>query len=72
MTLLAINTPDVTVEAESHTLVTEHTLAPDTDLWRMLASLRETRYTGEVRIMVHCGGVRKITVTHSERVHTAK
>lgn len=71
MTLLAIaTTPDVSVESELHTLTTERTLAPDADLWRLLATLRETRFTGTLSLSIHCGGVRKITLTSVEKVRT--
>lgn len=69
MTLLA-TTPDVIVEAESHTLTTERVLSPDADIWRLLATLRETRFTGKLEITTNCGGVRGIKLIHTEKVRT--
>jgi hypothetical protein len=63
-------TPDVAVESESYTLTTERTFNPDADIWRLLASLRETRFTGTLQISVHCGGVRKISLLSTEKVRT--
>lgn len=61
--------PDpVTYSAETHVLAHELHYAPDVDLPRLLAILRELRATGSVSIHLNQGGVRMVSFRHERRI----
>lgn len=63
-------TPDVSITSETHTLITERTFDPDVDIWRLLATLRETRVTGTLTLSINCGGVCRVVLSSKEKVRT--